>query len=120
MKGLVVDSNKGWQTIIGSMQHGWSRALKWKPWGLRMSALLGLGMFYFDKASDITLLKQVFWAYLDGLCFAGSVAESVCLARVYPDVSAYHKIHWLDCLDKALSVEFCVSNSAWDSFDNCT
>ena len=60
VKGLVVDSNKGWQTIIGSMQHGWSQALKWKPWGLRMSALLGLGMFYFDKASDITLLKQVF------------------------------------------------------------
>ncbi len=27
---------------------------------LKMSALLGLGMFYFDKASDITLLKQVF------------------------------------------------------------
>jgi len=55
-----VDSNKGHQAIDGRMQHGWNRALKWKPWGLKMSALLGLGMFYFDKASDITLLKQVF------------------------------------------------------------
>ena len=55
-----VDSNKGYQTIVSRMQHGWSQALKWKPWGLKMSALIGLGMFYFDKASDITLLKQVF------------------------------------------------------------
>ena len=56
----LVDSNKGHHTIVGRMQHGWNRALKWKPWGLKVSALIGLGMFYFDKASDIILLKQVF------------------------------------------------------------
>ena len=55
-----VDSNKGYQTMISRMQHGWNRALKWKPWGLKMSALIGLGMFYFDKVSDIILLKQIF------------------------------------------------------------
>ncbi len=55
-----VDSNKEHQAIVSRMQHGWNRALKWKPWGLKMSALIGLGMFYFDKASDIILLKQVF------------------------------------------------------------
>ncbi len=51
---------KGYHTMVSRMQHGWNRALKWKPWGLKMSALVGLGMFYFDKASDIALLKQVF------------------------------------------------------------
>ncbi len=56
----LVDSNKGYQTVVSRMHHGWSQALKWKPWGLKMSALIGLGMFYFDKASDIALLKQVF------------------------------------------------------------
>jgi len=55
-----VDSTKGWQKIVSRMQHGWKQALKWKPWGLKMSALLGLGMFYFDKVSDIILLTQVF------------------------------------------------------------
>ncbi len=55
-----VNGIKGYHTMVSRMQHGWNRALKWKPWGLKMSALLGLGMFYFDKASDITLLKQVF------------------------------------------------------------
>ena len=55
-----VDSNKGYQTVISRMQHGWNRGLKWKPWGLKVSALIGLGMFYFDTASDIILLKQVF------------------------------------------------------------
>jgi hypothetical protein len=59
VNGPVVDSDKGRQTIVSRMQHGWIQALKWKPWGLKMSALLGLGMFYFDKTSDITLLKQV-------------------------------------------------------------
>ena len=56
----LVDTNKGYQTFVSRMHHGWSQALKWKPWGLKMSALIGLGMFYFDKASDIALLKQVF------------------------------------------------------------
>ncbi len=46
--------------IVDRMQLGWNRGLRWKPWGLKMSALIGLGMFYFDKASDIILLKQVF------------------------------------------------------------
>ena len=55
-----VDNNKGYQTVVSRMQHGWNRALKWKPWGLKMSALIGLGMFYFDKVSDIILLKQIF------------------------------------------------------------
>ena len=55
-----VDSNKGHHAIVSRMQLGWDRALKWKPWGLKLSALIGLGMFYSDKASDITLLKQVF------------------------------------------------------------
>ena len=55
-----VDSNKGYQIMVSRMQHGWNRALKWKPWELKMSALIGLGMFYFDKASDIILLQQVF------------------------------------------------------------
>ena len=55
-----VDSNKGHHAIVSRMQIGWDRTLKWKPWGLKLSALLGLGMFYSDKASDITLLKQVF------------------------------------------------------------
>ena len=65
-----------------------------------------------------SLAEAGFWAYLDWLCFAGCVVGSICLARVSPGLSFDQKVHWLDRVDKALSVQFCVSNSAWGCFDS--
>lgn len=44
LSGLV-DSNKGHHAIVSRMQVGWDRALKWKPWGLKLSALIGHVLF---------------------------------------------------------------------------
>lgn len=34
--------------------------MHWKPWSIKVAALIGLGLFWFDKASDIKLLIAVY------------------------------------------------------------
>ena len=45
--------------LIADMEYNWDRALKWKPWGLKLAALAGSAIFWYDKVTDIILMKQV-------------------------------------------------------------
>ena len=45
--------------MLSDMKRHWNQALKWKPWGLKFAALIGLGVFWFDKATDIKLILDV-------------------------------------------------------------
>lgn len=58
--GLAVSrynpDNNNMSSLLAHARRGWNRALKWKPWGLKLGELLGLGVFWFDKATDVKLL----------------------------------------------------------------
>lgn len=42
--------------IMQQAKAGLAQALHWKPWGVKFAALLGLAVFWFDKATDLRLL----------------------------------------------------------------
>ena len=45
--------------MLSDIKHHWSQTLKWQPWGVKFAALVGLGIFWFDKATDIKLILDV-------------------------------------------------------------
>ena len=48
--------------LMNKAKQGWAHALQWRPWGLKVAALLGLATFWYDKGSDVKLLSDV-WGH---------------------------------------------------------
>lgn len=73
-------------STLASARHSWHQAIKWKPWGLKLSALIGLGVFWFDKATDVKVLLGL---AVDGtpLRLLLALLHPICSARIYKLVS---------------------------------
>ena len=91
MSVYIYDSahaNNKMPSFLASARHGWEQATKWIPWGMKLGALLGLGVFWFDKATDVKLLLTLsvnnifFWILLALLMFPYVV-------------QGYINVHWL-------------------------
>lgn len=83
------DNTSSW---LARARHNWDRALKWKPLGLKLGALLGLGVFWFDKATDVKLLL--------GLAVDGTPFRLLLALLVVPYVlQGYINLYWLTCTE---------------------
>lgn len=58
-KYALLQINSMMSLLLASVRRNWNRALKWKPYGVKLGALLGLAVFWFDKASDVKLLAEL-------------------------------------------------------------
>lgn len=54
--------NSRFSWLMNKAKQGWAHVLECKPWGVKVAALFALATFWYDKASDVKVLSEV-WGH---------------------------------------------------------
>ena len=76
--------NSRFSYLMNKAKQGWADALRWRPWGVKAAALLGLATFWYDKGSDVKLLSDVWGHTWTGYALLVLFVVPVCFAGLHP------------------------------------